>query len=704
VLSIFNYSIEAHLMNKTTTPLTQDVAYIEESTPEGKEVGLKGVTLRVTLLSILLAAMFGYVIPIIDYKFNNTFLGAAHLPVGAVGVLLLLLLVVNPLLRLLARSLAFSRNETLTVYITCLFSTLVPGRGGENFWVTNVIASFYLSTRENRWFESLQPYLKPWLTPALTSTGNYNQKVVEDWYQAGGSIPWGAWLVPFVAWAILVLALYAMLACLGVILRAQWAQREALAFPLLRLPLEMTRDLDSTNRSGLFDGFFRNPLMWFGFLLVVAVQSLNGLNNYFPDVPRVPMQILTGGMFSEAPWNQLYPTTFLFWPIVFGLSYLLTTEVAFSLWFFYWVVKFQLILAYYLGFQPNAMPSPTWTRGWAKSFIAFEQIGAYIAYLALILWAGREHYKFVVRRALRKVESTPDEREEALSYPAAFWGFLIAFAVILAWTVAAGVRLDIALALWLSYLMIALILTRVVAEGGLLFVQSGWAPLGPIAYLAGSGPGAWLTPSSVAPAAFIQGAIMTDMRAFLLPSFVQSFKLAKDRGIAARPLLRLIAVCTVVAMAIGWWNILRLGYSDVGGLQLETQWSRGNVATLPAQNTLEIMKSSPDGLWANWSWLGVGAFLTWGMMWMRNNFLWFPLHPIGLIMCWPTAMYSMWFSIFLGWLCKVMIIRYSGTDTYRRLLPFFLGIVLGDIVSMLFWLSIDGWQGVRGHLLMPLST
>jgi hypothetical protein len=194
---------------------------------------------------------------------------------------------------------------------------------------------------------------------------------------------------------------------------------------------------------------------------------------------------------------------------------------------------------------------------------------------------------------------------------------------------------------------------------------------------------------------------MTDMRGFLLPSFVQSFKLAKDRGIAARPLLGLIAACTVVAMAIGWWSIIRLGYSDVGGLQLETQWSRGNIATLPAQNALELTKGSSVSLPANWSWLAVGVLLTWGMALMRSHFLWFPFHPIGLIMCWPTAMYSLWFSIFLGWLCKVVITKYSGSEAYRRLMPFFLGIVLGDIASMLFWLAIDCWQGVQGHILMP---
>lgn len=684
---------------RTLAERTLDESTLDEAPVESGAA--RGVTARVAVLSLLLAALFGYIIPIVDFKLTNTFLGSAHLPVGAVGVLLLLLLVVNPLLRLASRRLAFGRNETLTVYITCLFSTLVPGRGGENFWISNVLASFYLSTAENKWFDALAPYIKPWLSPAITAQGEYNRAVVEGWYTGGGQIPTGAWLAPFAAWAIFVLALYAMLACLGVILRAQWAEKEALAFPLLKLPLEMTQGMDGANRQALFDTFFLSRMMWTGFALTAFVQSFNGFNNLFPDVPRLPLQISTSGMFSEAPWNQMSPTTFLIWPLVFGLSYFLTTEVSFSLWAFYWFAKLQLILAYYMGFAPKAMPEPQWTRGWAKSFIAYEQIGAYIAYVVLIFWMGREHYRFVLRRAIGREKSTPAEQNEALSYPVAFWGFVVCLGVLLAWTTAAGVRLDIALALWLTYLMIALILTRVVAEGGLLFVQSGWAPLGPIAYLTGAGSGSWLSPASAVPATFIQGGLMTDMRGFLLPSFVQSFKLAKDRGIAARPLLGLIAACVVTAMGIGWWNILRLGYADVGGLQLETQWSRGNIVTLPAKNSLEFLQNPPGFSLANWTWLGVGALMTYGMMWARSRFLWFPLHPIGLIMCWPTAMYMLWFSIFLGWAVKTLIIKYAGNDSYRNLMPFFLGIVLGDIAAMLFWLGIDGWQGVKGHVLMP---
>src|SRR5687768_11839350 len=105
---------EAHLMPETPTQPTQDDVNIGGLISEGEEVGqTPALTLRVIALSVLLAGIFGYLIPIIDFKLNNTSLGGAHLPVGAVGVLLFVLLGLNPLLRLLARGLAFSRNESL---------------------------------------------------------------------------------------------------------------------------------------------------------------------------------------------------------------------------------------------------------------------------------------------------------------------------------------------------------------------------------------------------------------------------------------------------------------------------------------------------------------------------------------------------------------------------------------------------------------
>ena len=56
---------------------------------------------------------------------------------------------------------------------------------------------------------------------------------------------------------------------------------------------------------------------------------------------------------------------------------------------------------------------------------------------------------------------------------------------------------------------------------------------------------------------------------------------------------------------------------------------------------------------------------------------------------------------FLGWLFKVLIMRFGGNDTYRKMVPAFLGLALGDVMMILVWLIVDGWQGRTGHLLLP---
>jgi hypothetical protein len=712
-----------------------------------------GVTWRVTILSLALAVVFGYIIPIIDVRLSNTYLGAAHLPPGAVAVLLILLLVINPLLlyasrarssslTLLAVALAstllsgaafslwgggsltawilaslaviafagcalgrhpLSRNEILTVYTTCLFSCLVPGHGSENFFVSNIIGPFYFSNPENKWLSFLSDHVPSWFSPALAggyAPGSPGYNSVQDWFTGNqGVVPWQIWIIPLVTWSLLVLASYVMLGCLSVILRAQWAEREALSFPLLRLPIELTESQDEPRSiRGVLGPFFLNRLMWIGFGIAVFIQLANGLNVYFPDVPKIPLS-LDGAYFTESPWNQIGWTPFRVLPIVVGITYLLTSEVSFSLWFFYWFMKLELILAYFLGFMPASLPNAIGSTGGAKTFTGYQQVGCYVGYVALLLWAGREHLAHVARRAVGRAHAEEREQNEALSYPVAFWGFVLSFLFIIAWSVMAGMSFGLAIALWLSYLVIAIALTRVVVEGGLLFVQQGWLPIGTMAQITGSGTTSWLPAANIVPASFVQGSMMTDLRAFLMPSFLQSFKLAYDRGIKPKALLGLIAAVILVTFGISLWMNVRLGY-EYGGLQLNSWFAVGG-AKKPAVDAAFLINGTPNATWLNLPWVGLGALMTIGMMVARAHFVWFPLHPLGLLMSLTYPMNVLWFSFFVGWLCKSLITRFGGSDTYRRIVPLFLGLALGDVVMMLLWLIVDGWQGRILHQLMP---
>ena len=662
----------------------------------------RGVTFRVVVLSLLLAVVFGYALPVIDYKINNTFLGGSHLPPGAIGVLLALVLVINPLLRLLSKGLALSRNEALTVYITCLFSCLVPGHGAENFIVPNMVAPFYFAKPENKWLEWIQPHLRPWLTPSLNADQSLNPAVYEGWFiglSSGETIPWAAWMLPLAFWGTFIMASYVMLACLSVMLRAQWAEREALAFPLLRLPLTLTEDLDRNDRFAMLGHFFRDRLMWIGFGIAAFVQVLRGLHLYYPEVPDFPLGIGLGPMLTEAPWNQIGWVPLDIYLSVVGITYFLASEVSFSLWFFYWLTKFQMMGAYQVGYAPGTLPALGGLPD--RDFLGYQMGGAYLAYVALTLWTGREHFRHVIRRAFRRTRAEEGERSEVMSYPAAFWGFVLSFVFMTVCTVVSGVRLDVALVIWFGYLIFAIGLTRVAVEGGLIALQHSTMPATAAAGLMKSANPNWLsTASGMEPAALFQAGIVFHMRGFSMPSYLHSFKLAHDQKIAPRPLLALIAAVVTISLVMSLWMTVRLGYEN-GGLTLGHKWWAQQGPLMPAQTLDNLKNLDKSSALVNWSFLGVGVVLTYGMMLARSRLAWFPLHPIGYLVTLTYPMATFWGSILIGWLAKSVIMRFGGHDTYRKVSPLFLGLVLGDIVMIFFWLIIDGWQGRTGHLLLP---
>ena len=728
-----------------TTPLSQ---FLEPSAEPEKPLARDGgVTFRVCVLCLGLAVFFGAVIPVIDIKLGNTFLGAQHLPPGAIGTLLVFLLLVNPLLRWgtrnsNARALCFSatgifgalafwarlndwqsgagfwlaafaallcllgwsfkkplsRNELLTIYISCLFSCLVPGHGAENFVVSNLVAPFYFATPENKWLESLAPYLPAWSTPVLwidpaqksAATLSAAGRSVTDPFYLGGQIPWSAWMVPLGFWIGFVALSYMMLGCFSVLMRAQWAQHEALAFPLNQLALELTEDSDDLGKHSV-GAFFRNPTMWMGFGVAVIMQGLNGLHLYFPDVPKIEWDVNTAPFFSNVPWNQMGWTPIQIYPVAIGLAFLLTSEIGFSLWFFALFMRFQFMAAYTFGYPPGGAGG--------RDFTTFQIIGAATAYAILVMWTARAHLKFVARRALGLERAKPDERDEFLSYPVAFWGFVGSTIGVISTTHLLGANWVTALLLWIGYFITAIGMTRLIVEGGLLYVGNSWRILDGFAQLGNGSPQTWLPANTIAPATLVQSAFMLDMRAFLMPSFVQSFKLAHDNGLQKRRLLALISAIIALTLVMGFLMRIKLSY-ETGALGFHPFFAK-NGATIWAGTTRTLTGGVQNVNNFNWSWFAVGALATLGMFWLRSRFAWFPLHPIGLLIPLSYPLTTLWFSIFCGWLAKTVANRMGGQPVVRAARPLFLGLAFGDISMMLVWLLIDGWQGRTFHYLVP---
>ena len=55
----------------------------------------------------------------------------------------------------------------------------------------------------------------------------------------------------------------------------------------------------------------------------------------------------------------------------------------------------------------------------------------------------------------------------------------------------------------------------------------------------------------------------------------------------------------------------------------------------------------------------------------------FPFHPVGFAVACGWMMGGIWFSVFVAWLIKWAILKFGGIQLYRRMVPFFIGIIFG---------------------------
>ena len=53
-------------------------------------------------------------------------------------------------------------------------------------------------------------------------------------------------------------------------------------------------------------------------------------------------------------------------------------------------------------------------------------------------------------------------------------------------------------------------------------------------------------------------------------------------------------------------------------------------------------------------------------------------------------MSTMWCPMLIAWLAKTLIFRYGGQRGYMRMVPFFVGLLVGDYLPGCLW-PVVGW-------------
>src|SRR5690606_5640916 len=107
-------------------------------------------------------------------------------------------------------------------------------------------------------------------------------------------------------------------------------------------------------------------------------------------------------------------------------------------------------------------------------------------------------------------------------------------------------------------------------------------------------------------------------------------------------------------------------------------------------STVQFMAGGPNES-NRWPWsvnFATGGAIVAAMSTLRLLFAAWPLRPIGFLLGNTYPFSRMWFSIFLGWLLKALVVKFGGGTLFQKARPFAIGIIVGEAFSSGFWLMV----------------
>ena len=612
----------------------------------------QSVTARAVLIGILLVPPNCWFV-LHGYFFGNSRPTTVSLFFNVV-VTLLALGLLNQLLSQRFPGRELKPGELVTIYAMLSLSSALCGLDQIQTMMPVVAYPHYHATEENKWQQLFLKDMPAWLSVSDPET-------LDAYYDSRqpmlASSAWRGWLKPAAAWSAFSFALLMVMLCFNALFRKQWTEEAKLSFPVVQLPLEMSRPGCP---------LYRNRLLWIGFLVSFSIDLLRGLHVLYPQVPDLwgeRGKHDLGQMVGEPPWNAIGWTPLNAMPFGVGLAFLIPQDLAFSCWFFYVLWKFVRIGTVAAGW--GDIPRAPW--------IDEQSFGAYAALAGFCLYASRTHLRSALLAAVRQADS--DDSGEPMPYGWAVYGVIVGVIFLVVWCVAAGMTPLVAFAFIVLYLGISIAVARIRAELG-----------SPVHDLHKIGPEVILT-ESFGPARMGKGnlilfsffwSINRAHRSHPMPHQIESMKLAEQTHTSQRGLSVALLISTVLGIFLGWAFLLEMCHRYGGGRIAGKGWE--------AFNRLDgWMRGSGETNWyAVGSTLFGFAFTTF-LAAMRSRLAWWPFHPAGFAVSgsWSMALFAP--SIFTAWLLKALLLRYQGMTSYRPATFFFYGLILGEFVAGAGW-------------------
>ena len=566
---------------------------------------------------------------------------------------------VNQFLKWFSPRSALNQGELIIIYLMLSIASGITGHDMLEILVPMLGHAFRFATPENEWRELLLPYLPEWLTVS-------DNKVARGYYEGELSLYSAeqliGWVSPVLWWTTFIFVLVFGMFCINVIVRKRWIEHEKLSYPIIQLPLQMTE----TQRQA----FFRNRMMWLGFVIAGTLALLNGLHFIFPVVPGLRTRIQSFQFFTDEPWNAMGRIPLSFYPFAIGLGFFMPLDLSFSCWFFFWFWRLMRVAGAAMGLQ--SLPRFPYMNEQAS--------GGYIALAVIALWASRKHLIAVIRKAFGEATDL-DDIDEPMRYRTAVLGLIGVMVFFICFCYRGGGTVPITVSFFVLYYAISIAITRMRAELG--------TPVHDLHY---SGPDEILTRTIGTRKLGRGNLVMFSMFWFInrayrshpMPHQLEGFKMAERTHMNLRHLTFALMLAALLGSLSGFWALIDRGYQ----LGMEDRAYRPSLSAFGIEpyRRLDRWLSTPtDTLIAESGFMVCGFIIASFLMLFRMRFVWWPFHPAGFAISTSWGMNVTWSCLFVSWLIKWLLLRHGGIGLHRRVAPFFLGLILGEFTVGSFW-------------------
>ena len=617
------------------------------------------ITLRATLIGIILIPFNSYWVLHLSYIWDSNRPTSLALLFNVLFTLLFLI-GLSVLLRRLRPTLAFTQSELLTIYATLCQASVFAGRDMLQVLVPLMGNGFWYATTENEWAQLFHQHLPEWIVVG-------KQEVLQGFYRGESTFYLQthiqAWLLPTLIWVGFCLVIGVTMLCINVLIRKQWQEHERLTYPIAQLPYEITRAATNTgNLRTASHLFFNRRMMTVGLCIAAVLNLLYSLHQIDPVFPTIPLY--HSFRLGEKPWSAMNNPGFRisFFPFAVGVGFLIPLDLGFSCWFFHLFWHFERIIGEMFGWRGAV--------GFPREMAQIR--GVWIALFLWTLWMGRSHVKVVLQTIFSNRAPTTNDEGEALRYRTAGIGVLIGFILIMGFCLKAGMSLWFAALFFALYFAMSVTITRIRAE------------LGPPAHdLYNAGPDLLLTDAlgtrrignrnlSVMSLFFWLNHL--SYRAHPMPHQLEGFKLAHQTRFNPTQLLWVLAIAIFVGALSAAWGHLHLSY-QVGLEQARSWYARA------AFNRLAGWLYNPSDTSISGMLYTAGGFgFAVSLLLLRWRFIQWPLHPVGYVVSSWWTFTGLWFPLLISWIIKRILLSTGGVRLYRRSIPFFIGLVIGDVI------------------------